>query len=107
MEPLLITIILEALALFVLGERSPTFFLYWTAITTITNIPANLYIIYVFKGGATEYYIAVAIIELIVLVSEFLLCYLYTKEKKKSLLYSLVCNVASYFIGSVILNFIF
>ena len=107
MEPLLITIILEALALLVLGERSPTFLLYWTAITTITNVPANLYFIYVFKGGATEYYIAVAVIELIVLMSEFLLCYLYTKEKKKSLLYSLVCNVASYFIGSVILNFIF
>lgn len=106
-EPLLITIILEALVLLLLGERSPAFFLYWTAITTLTNVPANLFIIYVFRGGEVEYYITVAIIEFIVLVSEFLLCYLYTKDKKKSMLYSLVCNVASYFTGSVVLYLIY
>lgn len=105
-EPLLITIILEALVLLLLGERSPIFFLYWTAITTLTNIPANLFIIYVFKGTEIEYYISVAIIELLVLVSEFILSYLYTKDKKKSILYSSLCNAVSFFIGSIIIKFI-
>lgn len=101
-ELLLLTIILECLALWMLGERTPLFYLYWIAVTTATNLSANLYIVYAFGGSDIEYYIAVAIIELLVFAVEFALCYIYTSQRKKSLIYSAVCNGASFVIGSLI-----
>ena len=83
-ELLILTIILECLALLLLGERTPLFYLYWVAVTALTNVLANLYLIYVFSGGLTEYYINVAIIEILVFAAEFALCYLYISDKKKS-----------------------
>ena len=106
-ELLLLTIILECLALWLLGERTPLFYLYWIAVTTATNLSANLYIVYAFGGSDIEYYITVAIIELLVFAVEFALCYLFTSERKKSLIYSAVCNSASFVIGSLIQSIIF
>lgn len=99
---LLLTVFLECLTLFILGERNPLLYLYWTAITTFTNLSANLYLFYCFSGGNTEYYITAIIIEGLVFLSEFLLCYLYTSDKKKSLIYSGACNGTSYIIGLII-----
>ena len=106
-ELLILTIILECLALLLLGERTPLFYLYWVAVTALTNVLANLYLIYVFSGGLTEYYINVAIIEILVFAAEFALCYLYISDRKKSLIYSAVCNSASFIIGSIIQLIIF
>lgn len=103
MDPLLITILLEGAALLLLGERRPLLFLYWTSITTLTNLPANIYVSYFFSGSKTELYLAVAVIEAIVFLAEFLLCFAYTKDKKMSAKYSAVCNLASFCIGSLML----
>ena len=100
---LLLTVIIEFIALCLLGERSRLFFLYWTAVTAFTNLCANLYISIFFSGDTVEYYLTVAIIEALVFLCEFLLCWVYTEDKKKSLKYSAICNVASYFIGSIVL----
>lgn len=100
---LLLTVILECLALYVLGERNRVFYLYWVAVTAFTNLCANLYVQLFFSGNKIEYYLTVAVIEALVFLSEFLLCYVYTEDKKKSAKYSAVCNIASYFIGSLIL----
>lgn len=99
---LILTIIIECVALYVLGERDKTFYLYWCALTAATNVLVNLYIYFVFSGVMTEYWITVAILELLVLIAEFLMCYIYKKDKKTSIIYSAVCNGASFFIGVLI-----
>ena len=101
-DPLILTIILECLALLVLREKDVVFYIYWAAITTITNVPANLYMTFVFSGGRALYWISVAVIEALVLAVEYLMCLAYTKNKRKSIKYSLICNCASYFIGNLI-----
>ena len=103
MLALILTILLESAALFALKERSRLFYVYWIAITTFTNIPANLYVNFVFSGGTLALCLTVAVIEALVFVTEFLLCYLYTRDKKISLKYSAICNATSFGIGSLIL----
>ena len=100
--PLILTVILECLVLVLFRERDKLFYVYWIAITSFTNLLANLYIAIAFDGTALEYWITVAIIETIVYFSEFLLCLLYTNDKSKSLIYSIACNSASFLIGFLI-----
>ena len=99
---LLLTIAIECAALYFMKERTRLFYLYWIAVTTVTNLCVNLYLMYVFSGSDLQYYITVGIIELLVFAAEFALCYLYISDKKKSLIYSAVCNLSSFIIGSVI-----
>ncbi len=101
MLALIMTIILECLALFALGERKLIFYIYWICITTLTNIPANLCASRFFLGEKAELYIAIAVIELTVFLSEALMCFLFTKDKKLSIKYSAVCNTASFLIGGI------
>lgn len=103
---LLLTIIFECLALFVLKERKIEFYLFWIALTSFTNLVANIYCIYIFSGSYAEYIIAGIIIEIIVFITEFLLCYAYIKNSHKSLKYSAVCNFTSIFFGLIIQLFI-
>ena len=103
-EALVLTVILEWLALVILGERDKLFYLYWVAVTALTNVLVNLYLTYLFSGGVIEYWINVTLLEIMVLISEFFLCFLYTLDKKKSIKYSAVCNSASFLIGLLIQN---
>ena len=103
-DPLILTIILECLVLLILMEKDIVFYVYWIAITTITNVPANLYMTYFFHGRRFEYWISIAVIEALVVLVEYLLCYAYTKNKVKSIIYSIICNSASYFIGRYIVR---
>lgn len=106
MLALIMTIILECLALFALGERKLIFYIYWICITTLTNIPANICVSYVPSGHTLGLFLTVVAVELLVFVSEALMCFLYTKEKTLSIKYSLLCNAASFLIGSMILEII-
>ena len=99
---LALTIILECAALLLLKERDKAFYLYWISITTFTNLLVNMYLVYLFSGSILEYWIAVVLIEITVFLVEFLLCFFYTSDLKKSALYSGVCNGASFFIGLVL-----
>ena len=105
-DPLILTILLEGLALLLMRERSPLFYLYWTAVTTLTNLPVNLYLQFLFTGSILEYWLAVAVLEALVFTVEFLLCLAYTKDRKKSAKYSAVCNLTSFLLGLVILQII-
>jgi hypothetical protein len=102
-NPLVLTVLLECLALFLMKENSPLFFLYWTAATSLTNVLINLYLLLLFSGSTLEYWITVAILECLVLIAEYLLCFLYTKDRKTSAKYSLVCNGVSFTVGLFIL----
>lgn len=101
-QALILTIILECTVLFILGERSKIFYLYWCAVTALTNICANLYIVFLFSGGEIEYWITAAIIEILVVIAEFLLCLAYTNDKKTSIKYSSICNATSFFVGLIV-----
>lgn len=102
-KPLLITIFLESLALFFMKERRISFYVFWIALTSFTNVCINLYIALVFSGTMTEYYVTVAVLETLVFLCEFLLCYAYIGEKRKSAVYSAVCNAFSFIAGIIIL----
>ncbi len=99
---LLLTIILECLALFVLGEKKTEFYIFWIALTSFTNLVANIYCIYIFSGSYVEYIITGVVIEILVFLIEFLLCFAYTKNKIKSLKYSAICNTTSVILGLLI-----
>ena len=99
---LILTIILELLVLYLLKEREKLLYLYWGAITSFTNLSANLFLALTFNGSTLEYWHNVVIIELIVFLLEFLLCLFYTVDMKKSVIYSLACNLTSFLIGLII-----
>lgn len=100
---LALTVIIECIALYFLKERDKIFYLYWGAVTSFTNLSSNLYIALVFSGNTLEYWMTAAVIEILVFVSEFLLCLAYTKDKLKSVKYSAICNIASFIVGLIIL----
>ena len=102
-NPLFLTLLIESSALFLLGEKKPIFYLYWAAATSITNVCANLYLNFADFESSVGFYFAIAVIEFLVFISEFFLCFLYTKDIQKSIKYSAICNLASYLIGSLIL----
>lgn len=99
---LVLTVILECLTLFLLKEREKLLYVYWIAITSFTNLLANLYLAVVFKGSNLEYWLTAILIEAIVYTGEFLLCWIYTNDKRKSLIYSVACNSASFLAGLLI-----
>ena len=106
-DPVFLTVILEVIALLVLREKEPLLYVYWTAVTVLTNVLANAYVCFIFSGTQLEYYLTVAVIEALVFVSEMIACFAYTKDIKKSAKYSAVCNLASFGIGYIIYTFIF
>lgn len=105
-DPVFLTVILEVLALLLLKEKEPLFYVYWTAVTVFTNVLANAYVSFVFDGTQLEYYLTVAAIEALVFIAEMLACFAYTKDIKKSAKYSAICNLASFGIGYIIYIFI-
>jgi len=105
LKALMLTIIIECVVLAILRERDKLFYFFWCVVTALTNLLINTYLVYLFHGGMAEYYLTILFLEIIVFLSEFALCFLYTKDKKKSIKYSLICNMSSLFIGLLISNF--
>ena len=103
---LLLTLVIELATLFLLRNREAIFYLYWAAVTTLTNVLANACMYLVPFEGNRELCALVLALELLVFVSELFLCFLYTKSFKTSAKYSAVCNLASFCIGSPILMII-
>ena len=99
---LILTIIIECTVLYLLKERDFIFYIYWTALTSFTNLSANLFLALVFKGNNFQYWLTAIVIEIVVFIVEFSLSFIYTRDKFKSAKYSLVCNLASFLIGLII-----
>lgn len=100
---LILTLLIEGATLFLLREKEPLFYLYWAVATTLTNVAANLYLSLVSFESTLTFCIAVCAVELLVFISEGLLCLAYKKDLKASAKYSGACNLASFTIGSLIL----
>lgn len=101
--PLLLTLLIESIVLFLFRQRDPIFYVYWTAVTTLTNIPANLWLSLTHFDSTAAFCLTVVAIELLVFIAELLLCLLYTKNLRTSIRYSAICNLASFGFGSLIL----
>lgn len=105
-NPLFLTVLIEAIVLFLLHRKDPLFHLYWAALTALSNTLANLCLQLSFFDTQAKIWCGIAAVELFVFLFEFFFGFLYTKDKGASAKYSAVCNLASFGIGTLLLSFI-
>ena len=108
---LILTIIIEFIPIVVLLKVSNKYFV---AVNTLTNVLANIIIIlfdirninYYSKWFSREF--VVLIIEIIIILSEFYLYFIYFSKKKilKVLFFTIIANILSYNLGALLINLI-
>ena len=103
----LLTVILESIMLFILKERKISIFALVASLNVFTNLTINSILIILSPDSNIDYYLWVAALEIAVLIVECLLIYLYTRNIRKSILYSLCCNLFSYIVGTFIISLMF
>ena len=91
---LIFTIIIEYIVLRCLGERRQKILLSSVVINLLTNVPLNFYID---AAGYTLPHIIMG--EVAVVVIEALWYWLFTRDLKRSAVYSFLCNAISFLIG--------
>ena len=91
---LLSTIFIELLVLLQLGERRKKLLLASIGINIITNVSLNYYLFFVSYTDTT-----VIIGEFLVVLTEALCYYFFTKNLAQSFIYSLLCNAISFLLG--------
>ena len=91
---LLSTIFIELLVLLQLGERRKKILLASIGINILTNVSLNYYLFFVSYTDTT-----VIIGELLVVLTEALCYYFFTKNLAQSFIYSLLCNAISFLLG--------
>ncbi len=95
LKPLVLTILIEMGVLWLLlGERRKKILGASVIVNCLTNVPLNLFLIFI-SYGWTE----IAIGEITVLILETLWYYIFTKEWKRSAAYSFFCNAISFLSG--------
>ena len=102
-KALLWTIIIECLVIYIFRERDFIFYIYWAAVTSFTNLALNLILSLLFSEVGVMYYLTVILLEIIVVVGEYLLCNIYLNDKVKSIKYSVICNLTSFLVGLIIM----
>lgn len=100
LEALIITIIIELLMLFLLREKNYRIFLLSIVINVLTNVGLNVGLQFVKPG---YYYLAVTLLEALIVGIEALAYCLVFKDFKKSLKISFACNLASFLIGLILI----
>ena len=90
------TILIELAVLWLLREKRRKVLLASVAINVLTNVPLNLYLLYV-ASGIKEIIIG----EVIVVVVETL-WYLCFVNLKQAFIYSLLCNAISFLLGVLV-----
>lgn len=93
---LLITILSEELVLLIMNVKDSRLYLSLLIINIITNLSMNIILQFV-----SNYYLWLYILEVCVFIIEGLVYLLITKDIKKAIIISLVCNVCSYLIGLI------
>lgn len=91
---LLSTIFIELLVLLQLGERRKKILLASIGINILTNVSLNYYLFFVSYTDTT-----VIIGEFLVVLTEALCYYFFTKNLAQSFIYSLLCNAISFLLG--------
>ena len=88
------TILIEFVVLLLLRERRRLVLGSSVVINILTNVPLNLFVIYVDGSIMT-----VILGELLVIVVEALWYYLFLRVLSRALIYSILCNAISFLIG--------
>jgi hypothetical protein len=91
------TIVIELGVLLLLGERRKKVLVSSIIINILTNIPLNLFLIYVI-GGMTAIFIG----ELLVFIIETLWYYYFVRDIKQAAIYSALCNAISFLLGMLV-----
>ena len=94
--PLVATIVIELGVLFFVGERRRKVLYGSVAMNVLTNVPLNLYAIYISDGWST-----LIVGETLVILTEAL-CYRWlVGEWRQAWIYSLLCNAISFLLGEL------
>ncbi|MDE7264217.1 MAG: hypothetical protein K2N64_06115 [Anaeroplasmataceae bacterium] len=102
MIPLLLTLGIETIVLFILKERRGRIFLFSLILNCVTNLTLN-FILYFFKDGSKEiYFIMVALLEILIWLIEGVAYYGVIKKKSIAIKYTLACNMTSFLLGILI-----
>lgn len=104
LPPLLLTLAIEAVVLYVLRERRWSVFAVFVVMNILTNVPLNYYVFRVLNDQPTP--IQVAMLELVVVALETLFYLIATRNLCRSLFYSIVCNVVSFSVGVLLTNYV-
>ena len=91
------TILIELVVLLLLRERRRLVLGSSVIINILTNIPLNLYVIYIDSSVMT-----IVIGELLVVVVEALWYYLFLRVLSHAFIYSILCNAISFLIGLLV-----
>ena len=91
---LLGTIVIELGVLLLLGENRRRVLWSSVVVNTLTNVPLNLYLLNVNDGWG-----ALCVGEILVVLVEAAWYWLFVRELKTALVYSVLCNAISFLIG--------
>ena len=91
------TILIELVVLLLLGERRGLVLGSSVVINMLTNIPLNLFVIFIDKSLMT-----IVLGELLVVVVEALWYYLFLRVWSRAFIYSILCNAISFLIGLLV-----
>jgi hypothetical protein len=91
------TILIELVVLLLLGERRGLVLGSSVIINILTNIPLNLFVIYIDSSLMT-----ILLGELLVVVVEALWYYLFLRVMSRAFIYSILCNAISFLIGLLV-----
>ena len=91
------TILIELVVLLLLRERSKLVLCASVVINILTNIPLNLFIIYIDSSFMTIF-----MGELLVIVVEALWYYLFLRVMSRAFIYSFLCNAISFLTGLLV-----
>ena len=95
------TIMIELVVLLLLRERRRLVLGSSVIINILTNIPLNLYVVYIDSSMLT-----IVIGELLVVVVEALWYYLFLRVLSRAFIYSFLCNAISFLTGLLVQLFI-
>lgn len=99
----LLTVLIEIAVLRIIGEKNINVYIASIIINLITNVPLNIFLYLYSFSDITIYYCILISLEIFILIIEGFMYYLVLKNYKKSFLYSILANLASFAFGNIII----
>ncbi|MDE5565452.1 MAG: hypothetical protein K2I77_00550 [Anaeroplasmataceae bacterium] len=102
LEPLILTVLIEWIILIILKEKRKLIFLVSFLLNIITNISLNICLLKINFADIYIYFLCLILSEIAIFIIEGFGYFIFLKEKKKSIFYSLWCNGTSFIVGLVL-----
>ena len=101
--PLFLTLVIEIGALFLLKERRGKIYFVAILMNILTNISLNLFNYYVIIEELWVAWLVLILLEFFIWFLEGVGYYIFLKDLKRAICYTLVLNMSSFFLGSSLL----